>query len=180
VQVLPVDLRYLQGSAELGLHYERNEVDELTGYSDADWAGDTETRKSTSGFCFLLASACISWKVSTQRCTALSTAESEIIALTACTKEAIWIRRMANDVGGQLGTVRIYEDNQAAIILTRDNKFSEKTKHMATRYFFIIEKVQDKTIEIKYIATENQLADIFTKPLARVAFSRLRHQLGLK
>jgi hypothetical protein len=116
----------------------------------------------------------------TQRCVALSTAEAELIALTLGTKEAVWLHRMINELGTQIEQLTIFEDNQSAIILTANNKFSERTKHMSTRYFFVREKIRDGTIKVEYVSTENQLADIFTKPLQRIAFQRLRSKLGLQ
>lgn len=175
-------LRYIQGTKTLGLHYQRSDTTDfnLLGFSDADWAGDTDTRKSTTGFCFTLASATISWRVQTQRCVALSTAEAELIALTRTTQEAIWLIRLSNNLGFDHRPLTIHEDNQAAIVLTKDFKFSEKTKHMSTRYFYVREKIQDGTIKVIYVPTNDQLADIFTKPLIKLTFIKLRDRLGLR
>jgi hypothetical protein len=174
-------LRYLKGTTNLGLEFRRTDPAEpWVGYADADYAGDTQTRQSTSGFCFMLASACFSWRCMKQRCVALSTAEAEIIALTEAAKQATWLMQLAHDTGADYQTITIFEDNQAAISLTGDTKFSQRTKHMAVRHFFIRDKIEDKTINVEYVPTADQLADFFTKPLTKATFLRLRDALGMR
>ena len=91
-------LRYLKGTSNLGLLYRQDTPAEITGYSDADWAGDVGDRKSTSGYVFLLGGAAISWKSSKQTCMALSTAEAEYVALSAAAQEAVWLQQLASDL----------------------------------------------------------------------------------
>ena len=85
-------LRYLKGTSNYRLSFKNNSGSEITGYSDADWAGDTGDRKSTSGYVFIQAGGAISWKSSKQKCVALSTAEAEYVALSAAVQEAIWLQ----------------------------------------------------------------------------------------
>ena len=173
-------LRYLKGTASLGLIYKKADAQfSLLGFGDSDYAGDLATRRSTTGFVFVLAGAAISWRVQTQRCVALSSAEAELVALTRTVQEAAWLTRLAKCFGIQVKPLTIYEDNQAAIVLSRDYKFSEKTKHMSTRYFYVRERVADGSIVIEYISTTDQLADFFTKALGRLLFCKFRARIGM-
>jgi hypothetical protein len=175
-------LRYLRSTLNLGLVYRREEESvanlKLIGYSDADFAGE-EDRKSTTGYCYMIGSSLITWRVVKQTCTALSTAESELVALTRTVQEGLWLMRLCRALGMKEEPITIYEDNQAAIILAKDNKFSERTKHMDVRYFFVRHKVQDGTVKVHYISTKDQLADFFTKPLGKILFQSLRARLGI-
>ena len=172
-------LRYLQGTKNFGICFTGEKEFKLLGFSDADWAGDRTTRKSTTGFCFTIAGALISWRSQTQRCVALSTAESELEALTTTVKEAAWLSRLSKCLGFNQAPLTIHEDNQAAIVLVKDHKFSERTKHMDVRYFYVREKISDGTIIVNYVPTKDQLADIFTKPLSKVMFCELRKRIGV-
>jgi len=174
-------LRYVQSTSDYGLVYQRTDPPQpWVAFADADFAGDAQDRKSTSGICFCLASATFAWRVMKQRCIALSTCEAEIIALNEAAKEATWLMQLAKDFGADFKTITIREDNQAAIALTNGDKFSQRTKHMDVRYFFIKEKIQDGTIKVEYVSTTDQLADMFTKPLPKIVFSRLRDALGVR
>lgn len=177
-------LKYLRGTINLALHYQREEEPAagIIGYSDADWGGDTETRRSTTGFVFLLCGGAVSWKTKLQTSVALSTCEAELMALSDAAREAIWLRQLAIEL--QLPSssepVLINEDNQAALQLVRDQRFSERTKHVALRHFFAREQVAEGTIAVDYCSTERMVADIFTKPALRVLFERLCALLGLR
>jgi hypothetical protein len=177
-------IRYLASTINLGIVYHRDAPDStpapVEGWSDADYAGEVTTRRSTSGYAFTLSSAVFAWRCTIQRCVALSTAEAELVALTLATKMAAWLLKLAKDVGADFNSICIGEDNQAAISIASDIKFSERTKHMDVRHFYVREKVADGSITIKYVPSTEQLADIFTKPLAKDAFLRLRHMLGLR
>lgn len=177
-------LRYLSGTVSMALRYQREEEPTgatITAYSDADWAGDTETRRSTTGFVFMLCGGAISWRTKLQSSVSLSTCEAELMALSETTKEAIWLRALMTEFDTQTGQlpVTINEDNQAALQLVADQRFSERTKHVAIRHFFVREQAACGTIKVKYCSTEHMLADMFTKPLGRVIFERLRAAIGL-
>lgn len=173
--------KYIVGTLDLGLTYTRQENSELLAYSDADWAGDQTTRKSTSGNVFLLAHGAITWTSRKQSSVALSTVESEYMALSLATQEAIWLRGLMKDLGKDMTkpTV-IYEDNQGAISTAKNPTFHKKTKHIQIRYHFVREAVEENTIEIIYCPTKLMVADIFTKGLTRDKFEPLREKLGLK
>jgi len=177
-------LKYLRGTATLTLHYQRQEESSfsLVGYSDSDWGGCTTTRKSTTGYAFLLCGAAISWKTKLQPSVALSTCEAELMALSEAGREAIWLRCMSDELAQRFASdpVPINEDNQAARLLVQDRRFSERTKHVALRHFFVREEVGNGTIIVPYCPTHLMIADILTKALQRVIFERLRSMLGLR
>ena len=151
----------------------------ILGYADADWAGDATTRKSTSGFIFTAAGAAIAWRSQAQRCVALSTAEAELIALTEGVKEAAWLAKLGADLGIEARPLIVHEDNQAAIALSRDIKFSEKTKHMQVRWFYVSEMASNGVVKITYVATAEQLSDFLTKAQGPTQFVVSRHRIGV-
>ncbi len=113
-------MRYLKGTLHFGLLYSKGSSRECIGYSDVDWAGDLDDRKSTSGYIFQISGAAVSWRSKKQTCVALSTAEAEYMALASAAQEAIWIRQLTSDLknGPTAGTV-ILEDNQSAICMAK-------------------------------------------------------------
>ena len=174
-------LRYLKGTIYRGLSYKKCADGNLIGYSDADWAGDVDDRHSTSGNVFLLAKGAVSWLSKKQATVALSTAEAEYVALTTATQEAIWLRRLLTDVGKPLAEpVVINEDNQGAIAMAKNPVGHARTKHIDVRYHFVREGVQDGAIILKYVATDEMIVDILTKPLPKYPFEKLVIQLGMK
>ena len=117
-------LRYLVETTNYGLLYKRNSQLECCGYSDADWAGDIDDCKSTSGYVFQIGGAPVSWKSSKQSCVALSTTEAEYIALSTAAQEAIWLRRLLSELKREsMKPTTIYEDNQSAICLSKNPQF---------------------------------------------------------
>lgn len=172
--------RYLKGSTDLALSYQRGGVNTLRGFTDADWAG-AHDRKSTTGFLFLLGETPITWSNKRQSTVALSSTEAEYMALTEGTKEAIWLRRLFGELNLQNPRMptTLHGDNQGSINLAHNPIYHARTKHVDVRHHFIREKVLSGEISLEYVPTGNQLADIFTKALGRVAFERIRSQLGL-
>ena len=153
----------------------------LTGYSDADWAGDVDDRHFTSGNVFFLAGRAVSWLSKKQATVALSTAEAEYVALSAATQEVIWLRRLLTDVEvPPEGPTVIHEDNQGAIAMAKNPVGHARTKHIDIRYHFVREGVQNGAIVLKYIATDEMIADMLTKPLPKHRFEKLVTELGMK
>ncbi len=153
----------------------------LVAYSDADYARCTDTRRSTSGYIFMLNGAAISWKSQRQKSTALSTAEAEYIALAECAKEALWIQGLLLELSATKPTaVLIYEDNQAAIKLAANPTHHQRTKHIDVRYHFLRDLVGDDRITLQYIESKLMLADALTKPLPRPLLEDLRQRIGLR
>lgn len=173
--------RYLRGTADLGITYKGGESElKLEGYSDADYASDLATRRSTTGYTFILAGGPVSWTSRRQKLVTLSTTEAEYVAAAAAAKEAIWLRKLLSDLGCQCqSATTLFVDNQSAIRLTKNPEFHQRTKHIDIRYHYIREKVQDFELCVNYIPTALQRADIFTKPLPKERFKSLTSLLGL-
>ena len=160
-------LRYLKGTRLHGLMFSADSAESpLVGYSDADWAGETETRLSTSGYLFVWNGTPVSWKAKLQSSVALSTAEAEYVSLCTAAQEAVFLRALLKDLKLPVPEpTTINEDNQSCIALTNNMISNARTKHIDIRYHYTREKVASGEICIKYCPTKNMLADIFTKPL---------------
>lgn len=173
-------LRYIKGTLNYQLVFE-GPLRKLVGYSDSDWAGDKSTRRSTSGFIFNIGSGAISWSSKRQPTVALSTCEAEYIGQTQATKEAIFLRNLLNEIHPeQPEATIIYCDNQGAITLARNPAFHARTKHISIQHHFVREKVTSGEIDLKFINTEDQIADGLTKPLAKDKFQKFRDLLGVR
>jgi hypothetical protein len=173
-------LRYVKGTQSLRLVYEKGELD-LLGYSDADWAGDTNKRKSTSGFVFLLGGGAVSWGSKKQACVALSTTEAEYVALSQATREAIWLQELLNEflqVPQKVVTMMV--DNQSCIALARNPVHHKRTKHIDIQYHFIREALENERITLNYCPTEEMAADFLTKELGTQKHQRCCFNVGLK
>jgi hypothetical protein len=173
-------LRYLQGTKDLGIVYQgdTNTDTSIVGFSDSDWAGDKDTRRSTTGFLFMLGSGVVSWSSKLQPTVALSSAEAEYMAACAAVQEAIHLRQLLEDLGyKQDQATVIFEDNQGCITLSENPVFHKRTKHIDIRYHFIRERVASGEIELRYVATEHQLADLLTKALAGPRTVMLRNRI---
>ena len=171
-------MRYLKGTLHVGLLYSKDGSKDCIGYSDADWAGDLDDHKSTSGYMFQICGAAVSWR-SKQTCVALSTAEAEYMALASAAQEVIWMRQLTTDLGnGPTGATVILEDNQSAICMAKNPQFHGRAKHIGI-YHFIREQVNSGTVELKYCPTE-MIADMFTKGLYRDKFVKMQQMAGIK
>uniref|UniRef100_A0AAV1UU28 Polyprotein n=1 Tax=Peronospora matthiolae TaxID=2874970 RepID=A0AAV1UU28_9STRA len=147
-QALKRVLRYIQGTREYGIEYQATNNDKLHGYSDADWAGDVEARRSTSGYTFILNNGYVSWRSKKQSTVALSSTEAEYMALTEAAQEAIWLKALLCELDEMRSdeAVKIYEDNQGSIALAKNPEFHKRTKHIDIRYHFVREKVAEGTL----------------------------------
>lgn len=174
-------IRYLKGTKELKLKLsDKNKDQGVFGYSDANWAEDMRDRKSNSGYCIFVNGGLVSWCCKKQNIVALSSAESEYIALTDTSKELTWMKNIvkALDISYNEPTV-IYTDSQSCISLIKNQRFSNRTKHFDTRYHYIKDEVEQGRILLKYCPTANNTADIMTKPLDNVKISLHRNGLGM-
>jgi len=173
-------LRYLFGTLNNGITYKPDSSPgPLECYSDADVAGCTSTGRSTSGVVICHAGAVISCLSQKQAIVATSTTESEIIAAIEATKEIIWMKRLFCDIMTLRHTPVLQVDNSAAIKFAQNPEFHRRTKHIDVKYFFVREKVIDRSIEICKISTEHQVADVMTKPLDTVRLAYLCDRMGL-
>jgi hypothetical protein len=178
-------LRYLKGTRELGIKYSAAAMASggclLVGYSDSDWAGDIDTRRSTTAYVFMIAGGAVSWTSKLQATVALSSTEAEYMSLCAAAQEAIHLRQLLSDLGfeQQEHTV-IYDDNQGCVALAHSSRSNKRTKHIDVRYHFVRERVENKELKIEYVPTEHQLADLLTKALEKAKLETLRRKvLGL-
>ena len=171
-------LRYLKGTIDLSIIYRKTGA-YLQGYTDADWANDITDRRSYTGFFFTLAGGPISWESKKQHTVALSSTEAEYMSLCSATKEAVFLRRFVSEVGGNLDTVSLFCDSQSAINISRNPVHHARTKHIDTKYHFIREKLEDKTVSLCYLDTAHMPADALTKALGRTAHMRCLSDIGL-
>ncbi|GJU90878.1 retrovirus-related pol polyprotein from transposon TNT 1-94 [Tanacetum coccineum] len=172
--------RYLRGTVNTGLWYTKDSGIELTGFSDADYAGCKDTFKSTSGGAQFLGEKLVSWSSKKQDCTALSTAEAEYVSLSVCCAQVLWMRTQLTDYGFNFNKIPIYCDSKSAIAISCNPVQHSRTKHIAVRYHFIKEHVEKGTIELYFVKTDYQLADLFTKALPVDRFNYLVRRLGMR
>lgn len=173
-------LRYLKGTTNIGILYKQDESEKCVGYSDADWAGDTSDRKSTSGYIFMLSGGPVSWSSKKQKCVALSTAEAEYVALSAAAQECLWLRQLEVELGcPPEGPTLIFEDNQSTIAMAKNPQFHGRAKHIDIRHHFVREQVANGTIKLDYCSTKDMIADIMTKGLTREQHCKLREKAGM-
>jgi len=173
-------LRYLQGTQNLEIFYKAGINEKLFAYTDSDYAGDLEDRKSTSGYAFLLAGGVISWVSKKQPVVSLSITEAEFIAAALCACQCVWLRRVLEHLDQcQFGTTVIFCDNGSTIKLSKNPILHGRSKHIDVRFHFLRNLCNDGVIELNYCSTRNQLANIITKPLKVEDFQCLRSALGM-
>ncbi|GJR65483.1 retrovirus-related pol polyprotein from transposon TNT 1-94 [Tanacetum coccineum] len=151
----------------------------LTAYADANHAGCQDTRRSTSGSAQFLGDKLVSWSSKKQKCTAISSTEAEYVALSGCCAQILWMRSQLTNYGFQFNKIPLYCDNKSAIALCCNNVQHSRAKHIDVRYHFIKAQVDNGIVELYFVRTEYQLADIFTKPLPRERFNFLIEKLDV-
>jgi hypothetical protein len=174
--------RYIHSTIHMGLVF-RGSIRPLAGYTDSDWAGDHDTRRSTSGYVFNLGSAAISWSAKRQPTVFLSSCEAEYIGQTNATKEAIWLQHLLKQINPQdpgLGATIIYGDKQGAIALAKNPQFHARTKHIDIQHHFVREKVAEGRVKLEYVHTSQQVADGLTKSLPKDRFMVFRKAVGVE
>ncbi|XP_024518486.1 uncharacterized protein LOC112341862 [Selaginella moellendorffii] len=175
-------LRYLKGTAAHGLVYKCSGQSKLVlqAYCDADWAGNLDTRHSTSGICCIIAGAPVSWGSKKQTTVALSSAEAEYVAASTAAREIIWLRRLLGELNQQQSDATILHcDSRSAIAMSKNPVFHARTKHIDVQHHFIREHVAAGDLHLEYVPSQYQLADLLTKPLSELTFIKLRNQLGV-
>jgi hypothetical protein len=172
-------ISYLGSTKDLWLTFGGQGKANVEGFCDADW-GSQKHRHSISGFSFHYGVGAVSWSSKKQGVVSLSSTEAEYVAQTHAAKEAIWLRSFVSEITGKAAEpLTISCDNQGAIALSKDNKFHARTKHIDLRYHFIREAVEDGKIKVKYVPTNDNVSDIFTKALPRPKFQQMAGLLGL-
>ena len=159
-------LKYLKTTQDLSIMFCGNSKGELIGFADANWAGDVETRRFTTGYVFFLNSDVVSWNSKRQPTVATSSTEAEYMSLYSATQEVIWLRLLLKDLEytDQAATI-IFQDNQGCIALAKNPVYHARTKHIDIKFHFLREKVLDEVIALEYKPTEEMIADGFTKAL---------------
>lgn len=169
-------LRYLKGQPNLGITFDGkvSRANQVHGFADSDLSGCNDTGRSTGGYVFLMNGAAISWSSKRQPVVAQSTAEAELIAVSAAAQEAAHLKFLLEELGFPQQPIVIYEDNQPCIKIAENPITSSKTKHIARRYFYVREAIAQKIVELKGIDTGNMVADCLTKSLNRQGVEKHR------
>ena len=171
--------KYLSNTSKLGIWYPKNNNFNLIGYSNADYAGCKIDRKSTSGTCQFLGDKLVSWSSKKQNFVALSTAEAEYVSIGNCCAQILWIKQQLSDYGLCFNKIPIKCDNTSAINLTKNPVHHSRSKHIEIRHHFIRDHVLNGDIEVEFVPTNIQFADIFTKPLDKTRFEFIRNEIGV-
>jgi hypothetical protein len=172
-------IRYLQGTIGLGITYGRSSTP-LAFYTDADYAGCKDTRRSRSGFLCTSYGGAVAWRSKLQKVVTTSSAESEYLALYYAVRETVWITRLCHNLRFPISGPAVIEiDNTAAIKIADNTGDSPKTKHIAVAYHYTRDKVHDGTVRLKQCPTEENAADHFTKPLGEIKLKRFMATMGM-
>lgn len=172
-------LRYLKGTSDYGLILRPTTLNQLHAYSDADWAGSVEDRKSTTGYAIYLGRNLISWSSRKQKSVSRSSTEAEYRAIANTTSEILWIRNLLHELGLSVQTPSLWCDNMGATSLTVNPVHHSRMKHVQIDVHFVRDRVANKELQVRYLSTKDQIADILTKPLAKGRFLLLRDKLTI-
>jgi len=173
--------KYLSNTEDFGILYRDCDISDIRGFSDADYAGDVNTRRSTTGYLFALADGAITWASKRQTTVSLSTTESEYISASTAIKECIWLSRILTELGFRHEkAITLCVDNQSAIKLIKNPDYHNRTKHIDVRFHVIREKYEKREIDVIYVSSHDQLADILTKSISKERFEFLRSKIGVK
>ncbi len=173
-------LKYVKGTLDYCLTFKKSDTPlKLNGHCDSDW-GSSEDRKSISGYSFQLSDhgPLISWKSKKQKVIALSTCEAEYVAMTCAMQEANFLRQLYSDMtNSKKDSVILHVDNKSAIALAKNPIHHQRTKHIDIKYHFIRSQVEGMIVNLLYVPSDENIADIFTKPVSKqklIKFSLIR------
>jgi hypothetical protein len=173
-------IRYLKGCPGRGLLYTPHSHLQVEYYTDADWAGSLQDRRSTSGYCSFVGGNLVTWRSKKQSVVARSTAEAEFRSMAHGVCEVLWLRIMLMELGlFQSKPLMLYCDNKAALDIANNPVQHDRTKHIEIDRHFIKEKLDLGIICMPYVNSSNQLADIFTKGLPERLFATFCSKMGL-
>ncbi|XP_040989961.1 secreted RxLR effector protein 161-like [Juglans microcarpa x Juglans regia] len=173
-------LRYLKGTVDLGVFYRKEGNGELMAYTDSNYAGDVDDRKITSSYVFLLNEGAVSWSSKKQPVATLSTTKIEFVAAASCACQGVWMRRVLEKLGHSQGKcTTVLCDNSSTIKLFKNPVMHGRSKHTDVRFHFLRDLTKDAVVELKHCVTQEQVADIMTKPLNLDVFLKLRESMGV-
>nr|GEU28904.1 retrovirus-related Pol polyprotein from transposon TNT 1-94 [Tanacetum cinerariifolium] len=173
--------RYLKDTIHIGLWYPKDTGFELTAFSHSDHTGCLDSCKSTSGgIQFLGGDKLVSWSLKKQDCTSMSSAKAEYVSLSTCCTQVLWMRTQLTDYSFHFDKIPMYCDSKAAIAISCNPVQHSCTKYIDVRYHFIKEKIKKGIVELFFVGTEYQLADLFTKALPEERFKYLVRRLGIR
>ena len=167
-------LRYLKGTSSRDILFQKNDHLDLLAYTDADWAGDRDDRRSTSGYFILLGRNLVTWKSMKQKVVALSRVIAKGII------KIIWLQKLLNELHlPQKKTCKLFCDDKAAISISRNPVQHDRTKHVEIDRHFIKEKLEKKIISLPFVRSKDQQADILTKAVTLKTFEQTLCKLGI-
>ena len=174
-------LKFLMTTREIALVYDGKKPGDLIGFADASWASDEDTRRSTTGYVFMLCGAAVSWRSQRQPTVAGSSTEAEYMGLYFATQEMVWLRRLLKDLKMLKDEpTTVYQDNQGAIAIAKNPVFNSRTKHVDTKYHFSRERVEANELRVEYMPTGTMVANALTKSVARPKLEQFQYAVGLK
>ncbi|KAK0581627.1 hypothetical protein LWI29_016112 [Acer saccharum] len=173
-------LRYLKGAPGRGLMFSKNEHLDIEGYTDADWAGNASDQRSTSGYFTFVGGNLVTWRSKKQTVVSRSSAEAEFRGIAQGITELLWLKNLLGDLGFHpKGSMKLYCDNKASVQIANNPVQHDRTKHVEIDRFFIKENIEEKIIEIPYVPSKDQLADILTKAINGRNFHDSISKLGM-
>jgi hypothetical protein len=170
-------LRYLNGTTDHGLYYTKSNL-QVNAFCDFDWARCPDDRRSITGFTVFLGDCLIAWSAKKQVVVSRSSTEAKYRSLSITTAELFWIRMLLKEIQVYLAAPPVlWCDNISVIALAFNPMFHARTKHIEVDYHFVREKVLNRDILLKFISTQDQVADLFTKGLSSAQFLLLKSKL---
>jgi hypothetical protein len=173
-------LRYLKASPGKGILFTKGHNLDIHGYTDADWAGSIQDRRSTSGYFTFVGGNLVTWRSKKQEVVARSSAEAEYRGMAKAICELLWIRNLMLDLQIKpVNPMKLYCDNKAACDIAHNPVQHDRTKHVEVDRHFIKEKLEEKLIEVPHVRSQDQLADVLTKALSNQVFNDCLNKLGM-
>jgi hypothetical protein len=171
-------LRYVRGTTSLGLHLRASSSTALTAYTDADWAGCPDTRRSTSGYCVFFGESLVSWSSKWQPTVSRSSAEAEYRAVANAAAECIWLRQLLGELHCHIASATVaFCDNVSVVYMTCNPVHHRRTKHIEIDIHFVRERVALGELRVHHVPSAEQFADVMTKGLPSSTFQKFRSSL---
>ena len=172
-------IKYVNGTFRYSIQITLDTNADITGYIDANQAGSSVNRKSTSGGCFYVGNNLVAWHSKKQNAISLSIAEAEYIAAGSCCTQLLWMKQILSEYGLVQNVMTLFCDNMSVINISKNPVQHSRIKHIDIQYHFICDLVKEKVISLEHIFTKNQLVDLFTKPLDILRFEFMQISLGV-